>query len=223
MFVPDKQTKSRDGVASFFNPNLRSIDIKVGVRQRSRKEIVMRILRFGSMLLALSLLSTAVFAQDNNNYDAGRKIRGDDQQGHNTQMYQRHAQDRSQTLYYYSQSQQPIPKAEAKELVTGIQKDLTASDKALAKLKAEHAKEPEAMKLIASIEKHHAKAHEVCGMAEEHCLKEHGDHVVIGDCCSEMWHEIDAARTETAKLLKLLKIEKLEPPKNVTPKKEASK
>ncbi len=56
-------------------------------------------------------------------------------------------------------------------------------------------------------------------MAEEQCLKEHGDHVVIGDCCSEMWHELDHARTETAKLLKLLKIEKLEPPKAVTPKK----
>jgi hypothetical protein len=50
-------------------------------------------------------------------------------------------------------------------------------------------------------------------------LKEHDDHVVIGDCCSEMWHEIDAARAETAKLLKLLKIEKLDVPKPVTAKK----
>jgi hypothetical protein len=178
---------------------------------------------FGTMLLALSLFSTIVFAQNNPSLDAGRKISGDDQQGHNTQMYQRHAQDRAQTIYYYSQSQQPIPKAEAQELVTGIRKDLAASDKALAKLKADHAKEPEVVKLISSIEKHHAKAHEVCGTAEEHCLKEHGDHVVIGDCCSEMWHEIDAARAETTKLMKMLKIEKLEPPKKVPPKKEASK
>ena len=51
--------------------------------------------------------------------------------------------------------------------VTGIKKDLTEADKALAKLKADHAKEPEVVKQIALIEKHHAKAHEVCGMAEE--------------------------------------------------------
>ena len=74
--------------------------------------------------------------------------------------------------------------------------------KALAKLKSDHAKEPDVVKLISSIEKHHARAHEVCGIAEEHCLKEHGDHVVIGDCCSEMWHEIDAARTRTTQHLK---------------------
>ncbi|MDB5385063.1 MAG: hypothetical protein JWM11_709 [Planctomycetaceae bacterium] len=181
-------------------------------------------LRLSGLSLAIMfLVVTSVSAQDNAIRDAGAKIRGDAQAGHNASMYQRHAQDRSLTLYHYSQSQQPLPKAEAKELVTGIKKDLTSADKALAKLKAEHAKEPEAMKLISAIEKHQAKAHEVCNMAEEHCLKEHGDHVVIGDCCSEMWHEIDAARADTAKLLKLLKIENLEPPKKSPVKKAVSK
>lgn len=172
----------------------------------------------GLALAALFLVLPGAFAQNNQVRDAGSKIR-DGGMAHGVQMYQGHAQNRSQILYYYSQSQQPIPKAEAKELVTGIKTDLTAADKALAKLKAEHAKEPEVVKLITSIEKHHAKAHEVCGMAEEQCLKEHGDHAVISDCCSEMWHEVDAARAETAKLLKLLKIENLEPPKKVAPKK----
>lgn len=155
--------------------------------------------------------------------DAGSKIRDEAIGGHEVQTYQRHAQDRSQILYYYSQSQKPIPKEQAKELVSGVRKDLTASDKALAKIKAEHAKEPEVLKQIALIEKHHAKAHEVCGMAEEQCLKEHGDHVVIGNCCSEMWHELDAAQAETKKLLKMLKIETLEPPKKAAAKKEAAK
>lgn len=173
-------------------------------------------------LAIMCLVVPGVFAQPGAVRDAGSKIR-DGGMAHGVQMYQRHAQDRTQMLYYYSQSQQPIPKVEAKELVTGIKTDLTAADKALAKLKAEHAKEPEVVKLITSIEKHHAKAHEVCGMAEEQCLKEHGDHVVIGDCCSEMWHEVDAARSETAKLLKLLKIEKLEPLKKVTAKKDVAK
>ena len=176
----------------------------------------------GLGLAILFLVVPGAFAQNDASLDAGRKIR-DGGVAHGVQMYQRHVQDRSQVLYYYSQSKQPIPKVEATELVTGIRKDLTASDKALSKLKTEHAKEPEVVKLITSIEKHHAKAHEVCNTAEEHCLKEHGDQVVIGDCCSEMWHEIDAARMETTQLLKLLKIEKLDAPKKVTAKKEASK
>ncbi|MBI3863073.1 MAG: hypothetical protein HY290_14370 [Planctomycetia bacterium] len=139
--------------------------------------------------------------------------------GHQAQSSQQHAQDQAQTLYYYSQSQQPIPKQEAKDLVAGIRKDLAASEKALAALKAEFAKNKEAVDLIESIKKHHAKAHEQCGMAEEACAKEASDKVVIGDCCSEMWHHLEAAKTETQKLLKLLKIEKLEPPKKVGAKK----
>ena len=152
-------------------------------------------------------------------FNPGRiKALGDAMQGHEHRAHQQLAQQRSQTLYYYAQSKEPIPMAEAKDLVTGIKTDLAASDAALAKIKTQHAKEPELLALIASIEKHHAKAHEVCGMAEEACLKEHGDHVTIGNCCSEMWHEIDAAQAETIKLFKMLKIEKLEPPKKVDAK-----
>lgn len=158
-----------------------------------------------------------VFSQDY--LRADHKIRGNE-----VQTYQQHAQDRAQTLYYYYQQPQPkISKQEAKEMVGAIRKDLTASDKALAKLKADNAKNKEVVKQIELIEKHHAKAHEVCGMAEEECTKEHGDHVVCADCCSQMWHELDAAKAETQKLLKMLKIDKLEPPKKVEAKKGAPK
>lgn len=125
-------------------------------------------------------------------------------------------------LFYYSQSKEPLAKQEAKDLVTGVQKDLTEAEKALAKLKAEHAKEPDVVKQIALIEKHHARAKEVCGMAAEQCEKEHGDHVVVCDCCADMWHELDAAQVETQKLLKMLKIEKLPIPKKSTDKKVAT-
>lgn len=145
--------------------------------------------------------------------DAGSKIRGEAIPGYAAEMHQRNAQNRMQMLYYYSQAAQPLPKQEAKELVTGIKADITAADKALAQLKTQHAKEPEVVKLIDTIQKHHAKAQQVCGMAEEHCLKEHGDHVAIANCCTDMWHELDAAQAETQKLLKLLKIEKLVPAK----------
>ena len=84
--------------------------------------------------LCFVLMSQVAFAQQ----DAGAKIRGDAWNGGRVQTYQRHAQDRSQMLFYYSQSKEPLPKQEAKELVAGIQKDLTEAEKALAKLKADH-------------------------------------------------------------------------------------
>ncbi len=185
-----------------------------------QKEVAMRTRTLSSLCaLCVVLMSQVVFAQA----EAGAKIRGDAWNGGQVQTYQRHAQDRSQMLYQYAQPQTPVTKPEAKELVTGIKKDLTEADKALAKLKADHAKEPEIVKQIALIEKHHVKAHEVCGMAEEHCLKEHGDHVVIADCCANMWNELDAAQVETNKLLKMLKIEKLPVPKKPAEKKEDKK
>ncbi|MCX7420640.1 MAG: hypothetical protein NT013_14030 [Planctomycetia bacterium] len=58
-------------------------------------------------------------------------------------------------------------------------------------------------------------------MAEEQCEKEHGDHVAICDCCAAMWTEVDAAKVETEKLLKMLKIDKLPIPKKSTEKKAA--
>ena len=180
----------------------------------------LKILSVSSLLaLCFVLMSHVAFAQN----DAGAKIRGDAWNGGRVQTYQRHAQDRSQMLFYYSQSKEPLPKQEAKELVAGIQKDLTEAQKALAKLKADHAKEPDVVKQIALIEKHHARASEVCGMAAEQCEKEHGDHVVVCDCCADMWHELDHAQVETQKLLKMLKIDKLPIPKKADKKADAEK
>ena len=88
-----------------------------------------------------------------------------------------------------------------------------ASDKALARIKAAHAKEGDVLKQIALIEDHHMKAHDSCNMAEMACRKEPEDQAAIGKCCSDMWHELEAAQIDTQKLLKMLKIEKLEPPK----------
>ncbi len=156
--------------------------------------------------IVLFLGSVAAQAQDYLN--AGHKILG-----HKVQSSQTHAQAQAQTLYYHAQDKQPVPKDEAKEIVASMKKDLAAADKALAQLKAEFSKNKEAVDLIESIKKHHAKATEVCGMAEEACAKEDGDKVVIGDCCSEMYHEMEVAKTETDKLLKSLKIGKLEAPK----------
>lgn len=182
-------------------------------------KLTIRVLTVGSaLLIAASVnLANAQFR------DAGSKIRGEAMAGHEVQTYQRHAQDRAQMLYYYSQAPQPIPKQQAQELVAGVRKDLTAAEKALEKIKVERAKDKEVLDQIALIKKHQAKASEVCGMAEELCAKEHGDHVAVGDCCGQMWHELDAAQAETQKLLKMLKIEKLAaPPKGAVKPVEAA-
>lgn len=185
----------------------------------------MKTLKMLTMVGTVILLHGAVGFADDSYLRADHKVRGDYLRGNEARTYQQHAQDRAKMLYYeYTQPQPQIPRQDQKEAAGEIRKELTASDKALAKLKSAHAKEPDIVKLIESIEKHHAKAHEVCGMLEEECTKEHGDHVVCGQCCSDMWHELDAAQAETQKLFKMLKIDKLEPPaKKVEAKKDASK
>ncbi len=164
------------------------------------------------------LTGAAGFAKDEPYLRADHKMLG-----HQVQSSQRHAQEQAQTLYYFSQTQQPVQKQQAMEMVEAVRRDLATANKALAALQAEYAKNKEAIELMDSIKKHHAKAHELCGMIEEECKKEEGDNVVIGDCCSEMWYELDAAKADTEKLLKMLKIAKLEPPKKIAPKKEGTK
>jgi hypothetical protein len=156
-----------------------------------------------------ALLATSAIAQDF--LKADHKMLG-----HRVQSSQQHAQDHAQTLYH---APQPIPKDESKELVAAMKKELTTADRALNTLKAEVAKNKEAVELIESIKKHHAKAHEHCDMAEEACMKEAPEKGEVGNCCADMYHEMEAAKAETAKLLKMLKIEKLEPPKKPAAKK----
>jgi hypothetical protein len=173
----------------------------------------MKALTCVALLGVVVLRGNALVAKDEPYLRADHKILG-----HQTQTSQQHAQHQAQTLYYYSQSQQPVPKQEAKDLITGIRRDLAASQKALAALKAEYANHKEAIALIESIKKHHVNAHELCDMAEEECGKADQDKVAIGDCCSEMWHDLDAVGGETQKLLEMLNIEKLAPPKKAAAK-----
>lgn len=175
------------------------------------------------MMMGLGVMvsaATALAQQDQPYFHAGWKMLGA-----KAVLEQNHAQGQAQQLYYSNQIPKTEPKSkdDAKAMVAGIKQGLSESDKALDKLKAdpEIARNKEAVALIDSIKKHHAKAHEVCGMAEEACEKHHpdaGPNETIHDCCSDMWHEIDAAKADMAKLLKLLKIDKLEAP----PKKGAA-
>lgn len=182
----------------------------------------MKLLRVGSAWAVMFVAVSGVFSQD-----AGSKIRdGGVAHGmaHTVAMNQRHVQDRSQILQYHIEAQQTIPKDIAHEMVVGIKKDLAASDKALAGLKMTYAKNTDAVKLIDSIMKHHATTQTACNTVEEHVLKDNGDHVAVSEGCSTMWHEVEAAKVETTKLLKLLKLDKLPTPKKApAPPKEDTK
>jgi len=179
----------------------------------------MKTMKAAIVIGAALFVSGAVMAADEPYFHAGWKMMG-------AQAYQsqQHAQDRAQQLYYYNQIPATPPAAaaapvapkskdDAKEIIAGIRKDLADSNKALDKLKAEVAKNKDAVALIESIKKHNAKAHEHCGMAEEFCMKHEGETPALADCCVDMYDELEAAKADTQKLLKLLKIDKLEPPK----------
>jgi hypothetical protein len=173
-----------------------------------KRNDAMKTLKMFSLFGLFALMAGVAVAQD--------YLRADHKMlGHRIQSSQQHAQDHAQTLYY---APQPIPKEESKELVAQMKKELAAADKALNTLKTEVSKNKEAVELIESIKKHHAKAHEHCGMAEEACMKEAPEKGEVANCCTDMYHELEAAKVETAKLLKMLKIEKLEPPKKAAPK-----
>ena len=164
-------------------------------------------------VLVLSLATSASAQPRPELRDAGSKARDEVVSGHEYLMYQRLARDRANITYHqYTRPAPQITPPQAKQAAAQIRKDLTASDQALARLKAVHAREQEVAKLVESIEKHHAKAHEACDMLEEECSKEDGDHAACAACCTDMWKEIDAARADTEKLFKLLKIDELQPP-----------
>jgi len=183
----------------------------------------MKILPAAIVIGAAMFVGGLAIAADEPYFHAGWKMLG-------AQAFQgqQHAQDRAQQLYYYNQmpatppapSVPPKSKDDAKEIIAGIRKDLADSNKALEKLKAEVAKNKDAVALIESIKKHNAKAHEHCGMAEEFCMKHEGESVEGADCCADMYNELEAAKADTTKLLKLLKIDKLEPPKKSAPAKK---
>jgi hypothetical protein len=175
-----------------------------------------------TMICVGAVLSAALaYAADEPYFHAGWKMLG-------AQAYQsqQHAQNHAQQLYYYNQIPANAPnlpksKDDAKEIIANLKKSLADSEKALDKLKAESGKNKEAIALIESIKKHNALAREFCGMAEEACAKDHdGEDPAVTNCCTDMHEELELAKNDTAKLLKLLKIDKLDPPKKGAPAKK---
>lgn len=172
--------------------------------------------RTWAALLALALVAP-VFAQFDP-ADAGRKFRGDYSNFHQSRIYQSHAQDYSRLMYTSQYIQPTAPVAVIEKQNAAVKDNLAKSDAELKALKAAHAKDPEAVKLVDSILKHHANALTHCDMLGECCKRGDGPDK-ISACCVEMHDELEAGKKDMDALKKHLKIEDLPVPKKPVPKK----
>ncbi len=164
-------------------------------------------------LLALTL-GSAAFAQDLS--DGTRKWRGD-YSTHQSQTYNRHAQDYSQQLYYAPQLQLAAPQPVFQEQATAIRQNTTKASDALKGVKVAHPKDAEAAKLVESIQKHYANVLTHCDMLDG-CCKNKDATGKMADCCVDIHAELEAAKLETDKLMKHLKVEPLAVPKKTAAK-----
>jgi hypothetical protein len=160
------------------------------------------------------LAGQSAFAQDG----ASAKFKGNVTNFWEAQGWQRHAQDYSRTMYYSQQIQPAAPPAVVEKQAATVKEDLAKSDEALKALKAAHSKDPEAVKLVDSILKHHANAAVHCNMVQECCKKAEGPGK-IADCCVDIHDELEAAKADMEKLKKHLKIVELPVPKKQAAKK----
>ena len=167
-------------------------------------------------LLALSVAGTA-FAQFDS-ADAGRKFRGDYNSFHQSATYQRHAQDYSRMIYSSQVIQPAAPVAIVEKQAAAVKDNLAKSDEALKAVKEAHAKDPEVVKLVDSILKHHASTASHCNMVMA-CCKNGDGPGKIADCCADMHEDLEAAKKEMDALKKHLKIEELPVPKKQVSKK----
>ena len=165
-------------------------------------------------LVALTVTSS-VFAQDVT--DASRKFRGD-YGTHQSATYNRHAQDNSQLLYNAPQLQPAAPLPVLQEQAKAVRQNTTKASDALKDVKAAHPKDAEAAKLVESIQKHYANVLTHCDMLDECCKNKDGTGK-LADCCVDIHAELEAAKLETDKLMKHLKVEPLAVPKKVPAKK----
>ncbi|MFO1045831.1 MAG: hypothetical protein U0941_28955 [Planctomycetaceae bacterium] len=149
---------------------------------------------------------------------ASAKFKGHVNNFWEAQGWQNHAQDYSRTMYYSQQIQPAASPAVVEKQAATVKEDLAKSDEALKAVKAAHSKDPEAVKLVDSILKHHANAAAHCNMVQECCKKSEGPGK-IADCCVDIHDELEAAKAEMAKLKKHLKIEELPIPKKQAAKK----
>lgn len=146
--------------------------------------------------------------------DAGAKARGEVT---SSATHQRHAQEHVQMLYNTLEVNPKAAPAVIQEQAAAVKTSLTKSDELLKSVKTAHAKDPEVVKLVDSILKHHANAAAHCDMALDYIKK--GDAAgKLPECCADIHEHIEAAKKDMDKLKKLVKAEELKVPKKAEKK-----
>jgi hypothetical protein len=175
--------------------------------------------------VASALLSLAAFAQ-NIDYSAGRKMSGSVYRPHSASTYQRHARSHARVLNHYGRRHEAVPKDTAKEHVAEIRRNLNAAKKEVAKLEKDKQLKDnkQIQEQVAKVQQHHAKASEICDTLEQACAQQGDtDSVVICECCTGIYQELEAAETEHDKLKEMLGVEPLDEPGNEPPAKAGKK
>jgi hypothetical protein len=175
-------------------------------------------LAVSGICLILTVALAVATAQDDPSLRAGRKIMGDDQEGHHALMYQNHARDYVHLMYYGSNSAAGMTPAQAENYVRQVKMNLDLSSKSLMNIQAAHPNEPAVKTAIASIQAHHARVITDCGVVHAECIKPKSDLVKISDGCVDISQQLQAAQNETAALLKVLKVDRLPVPQRTTVK-----
>lgn len=166
-----------------------------------------------AVLLMLTMVSS-IAAQDLS--DATRKFRGD-YGTHKSSTHNRHAQDQTRLLYNAPRLQPAAPLPVLQEQATAVRQNATKATEALKDVKTAHPKDAEAAKLVESIQKHYANVLTHCDMLDD-CCKSTEKTAKLASCCVDIYQELEAARVETEKLMKHLKVEPLAVPTKVPAK-----
>jgi hypothetical protein len=147
------------------------------------------------------LTAQATFAQR----DASSKMSGEAFHVGSSTLYQQHAYENAQTLAYYAQQGESVPKETVKAHAAQMRQNLEFSNKELAGLEAKAKTDKTVALHLAALKEHHAKAIEACTMVEE-CADLEGNSVTLSKCCVDMATHLKAAKAEHEKLQKYLKV-----------------
>jgi hypothetical protein len=160
-------------------------------------------------ILSLGLVASAMAADKPR--DAGSKARGDAYNFWVGERAQSHARDNARSLYYYGQTQEVVPTAQAQLHVTAVRENLATCQKTVGELKKENPDNKDALASIAKIEAIHKKVLTQCDHLDKELAKETAEGAKICACCVGMHDDLDQADVEMKNLMKALKIKAPEP------------
>ncbi|MBL8819704.1 MAG: hypothetical protein JNL58_27005 [Planctomyces sp.] len=164
-----------------------------------------------SMLMICVAIGTAGLAQDRPR-DSGSKARGQAFKFWVSRSANAHARDNARSIFHYGRIQQAVPAVPVQEHLTAVRDNVQKSQKAISDLKKDNPENKEALASIARVDALHKKVLEHCDRLDAQVADGEGDSEEVCACCVDMHRDLSAADAEMEKLMKALKIEKLEVP-----------